>query len=94
MTTRIARIFARRMVFLGRTFSGHHYDYSMLQQEFPPEEIGLEISMSFPSWSNACFGGLLVGLRGVYRMNVIVGNNACQAPWVACQPSVLTVSGV
>ena len=25
------------MVFLGRTFSGHHHDYSMLKQEFPPE---------------------------------------------------------
>ena len=22
---------------LGRTFSGHHHDYSMLKQEFPPE---------------------------------------------------------
>ena len=25
------------MVFLGRTFRGHHHDYLMLQQEFPPE---------------------------------------------------------
>jgi hypothetical protein len=25
------------IVFLGRTFSGHHHDYSMFQQEFPPE---------------------------------------------------------
>jgi hypothetical protein len=25
------------MVFLGRTLSGHHHDYSMLKQEFPPE---------------------------------------------------------
>src|SRR6266446_7438940 len=25
------------MVFLGRTFSGHNHDYSMLKQEFPPE---------------------------------------------------------
>ena len=25
------------MVFLGRTFRGHHHDYSMLKQEFPPE---------------------------------------------------------
>jgi hypothetical protein len=25
------------IVFLGRTFSGHHHDYSMLKQEFPPE---------------------------------------------------------
>jgi hypothetical protein len=24
------------IVFLGRTFSGHHHDYSMLKQEFPP----------------------------------------------------------
>lgn len=24
------------MVFLGRTFSGHHHDYSMLKQECPP----------------------------------------------------------
>jgi len=25
------------IVFLGRTLSGHHHDYSMLKQEFPPE---------------------------------------------------------
>jgi DDE superfamily endonuclease len=25
------------IVFLGRTLSGHNHDYSMLQQEFPPE---------------------------------------------------------
>jgi hypothetical protein len=25
------------IVFLGRTFSGHHHDYHMLKQEFPPE---------------------------------------------------------
>ena len=25
------------MIFLGRTWSGHHHDYSMLKQEFPPE---------------------------------------------------------
>src|SRR5882762_10248353 len=25
------------MVFLGRTFSGHTHDYSMLKQEFPPD---------------------------------------------------------
>ena len=25
------------IIFLGRTFSGHHHDYSMLKQEFPPE---------------------------------------------------------
>jgi hypothetical protein len=25
------------IVFLGRTFSGHHHDYSMLKQELPPE---------------------------------------------------------
>jgi hypothetical protein len=25
------------ILFLGRTFSGHHHDYSMLKQEFPPE---------------------------------------------------------
>ena len=25
------------IVFLGRTFRGHHHDYSMLTQEFPPE---------------------------------------------------------
>ena len=24
------------IVFLGRTLSGHHHDYSMLKQEFPP----------------------------------------------------------
>ena len=25
------------IVFLGRTLSGHHHDYSRLKQEFPPE---------------------------------------------------------
>jgi hypothetical protein len=25
------------IVFLGRTFSGHHHDYKMLKHEFPPE---------------------------------------------------------
>ena len=25
------------IMFLGRTFSGHHHDYLMLKQEFPPE---------------------------------------------------------
>src|SRR2546423_8761240 len=25
------------IAFLGRTFSGHNHDYSMLKQEFPPE---------------------------------------------------------
>jgi DDE superfamily endonuclease len=25
------------VVFVGRTFSGHHHDYRMLKQEFPPE---------------------------------------------------------
>src|SRR5215813_14663312 len=25
------------IIFLGRTFSGHHHDYSMFKQEFPPE---------------------------------------------------------
>jgi hypothetical protein len=25
------------IVFLGRTLSGHHHDYTMLQQEFPPD---------------------------------------------------------
>jgi hypothetical protein len=27
----------RLIVFLGRTFSGHNHDYTMLKQEFPPE---------------------------------------------------------
>ena len=27
----------KAIVFLGRTFSGHNHDYSMLKQEFPPE---------------------------------------------------------
>jgi len=28
-------------VVLGRTVGGHHHDYSMLKQEFPPEIDGL-----------------------------------------------------
>ena len=28
------------IVFLGRTFSGHHHDYTMLKQELPPEVDG------------------------------------------------------
>ena len=27
----------KAIVFLGRTFSGHNHDYTMLKQEFPPE---------------------------------------------------------
>src|SRR5215468_6418524 len=27
----------KSIVFLGRTFSGHHHDYLMLKQEVPPE---------------------------------------------------------
>jgi len=29
---------SRFIVFLGRTFSGHHHDYTMLKQELPPDQ--------------------------------------------------------
>lgn len=29
---------SRFIIFLGRTFSGHHHDYAMLKQEFPPDQ--------------------------------------------------------
>jgi len=32
------------IIFLGRTFSGHNHDYSMLKQEFPLE---LDWSLNF-----------------------------------------------
>src|SRR5918999_5211777 len=32
----------KMIVFLGRTFRGHHHDYSMLKQEFPHELDGFE----------------------------------------------------
>src|SRR5215468_4274621 len=40
------------IVFLGRTFSGHNHDYSMLKQEFPPEldwftEINVRVDLGY-----------------------------------------------
>jgi len=29
---------SRFIIFLGRTFRGHHHDYAMLKQEFPPDQ--------------------------------------------------------
>jgi hypothetical protein len=33
----------KRIFFLGNTFSGHTHDYTMLKEEFPPEEAWFEI---------------------------------------------------
>ena len=40
------------IVFLGRTFSGHNHDYSMVKQEFPPEldwftEINVRVDLGY-----------------------------------------------
>jgi hypothetical protein len=40
------------IIFLGRTFSGHNHDYSMLKQEFPPEldwftEINVRVDLGY-----------------------------------------------
>ena len=40
------------IIFLGRTFSGHHHDYSMLKQEFPPEldwfaELDVQVDLGY-----------------------------------------------
>src|SRR5687767_14990270 len=41
------------IVFVGRTFSGHHHDYRMLKQEFPPEwdwfeDIHVRVALGYP----------------------------------------------
>lgn len=33
----------KMILFLGRTFAGHIHDYTMLKQEFPPEEAWFEL---------------------------------------------------
>jgi DDE superfamily endonuclease len=48
------------IVFLGRTFSGHHHDYRMLKQEFPPEldwftEMNVRVDLGY------------LGIRSDYR---------------------------
>jgi hypothetical protein len=40
------------IVFLGRTFSGHHHDYLLLKQEFPPEldwltELNVRVDLGY-----------------------------------------------
>src|SRR5438445_13470407 len=40
------------IVFLGRTFSGHNHDYTMLKREFPPEvdwcpELNVRVDLGY-----------------------------------------------
>jgi DDE superfamily endonuclease len=44
------------IIFLGRTFSGHHHDYSRLQQEWPPEL----------DWCAALHVRVDLGYRGIH----------------------------
>jgi hypothetical protein len=42
----------KAIVFLGRTFSGHNHDYTMLKQEFPPEldwfcDIDVQVDLGY-----------------------------------------------
>src|SRR5215475_14216569 len=51
------------IVFLGRTFSGHHHDYLMLKQEFPPAldwftDINIRVDLGY------------LGIRSYYRGDV------------------------
>ena len=43
---------AKFIVFLGRTFTGHHHDYTMLKEELPPEldwftDIGVLVDLGY-----------------------------------------------
>ena len=43
------------IIFLGRTFSGHHHDYLMLKQELPPAL----------DWFSDLYGRVDLGYRGI-----------------------------
>ena len=49
------------IVFVGRTFRGHHHDYSMLKQEFPPEldwfeDIEVWVDLGYQGIQSDCQG--------------------------------------
>ena len=49
------------MVFVGRTFSGHHHDYRMLKQELPPEldwftDINVRVDVGYLGMQSAYRG--------------------------------------
>jgi hypothetical protein len=43
------------IVFLGRTLRGHHHDYSILKQEFPPE---LDWFADIQVWVDLAYQGI------------------------------------
>src|ERR687895_1727162 len=49
------------IVFVGRTFRGHHHDYSMLKQEFPPELDGFE---DIEVWVDLGYQGIQSDYKG------------------------------
>lgn len=49
------------IVFLGRTFSGHHHDYSMLKQELPPD---LEWFVALEVWVDLGYQGIQSDYEG------------------------------
>ncbi len=49
------------IVFLGRTFSGHNHDYSMLKQELPPE---LDWFSDLEVWVDLGYQGILSDYEG------------------------------
>ena len=49
------------IVFLGRTFSGHNHDYSMLKQELPPE---LDWFIDINVWVDLGYLGIQSDYRG------------------------------
>lgn len=49
------------IVFLGRTFSGHHHDYSMLKQELPPD---LEWFVDLEVWVDLGYQGIQSDYEG------------------------------
>ena len=49
------------MVFLGRTFSGHNHDYSMLKQELPPD---LDWFIDLEVWVDLGYQGIQSDYKG------------------------------
>ena len=53
------------IVFLGRTFSGHNHDYSMLKQELPPE---LDWFRDLEVWVDLGYQGIQSDYEGEQRI--------------------------
>src|SRR4029434_8361247 len=70
------------IIFLGRTFSGHHHDYLMLKQELPPEldwvpDINVRVDLGYLGIkSDYCGEHIDIPTRkprgGMKRSNILV----------------------